>query len=99
MPKVLGNSHEMPCQTEGMLLCGHDIPVRNSRGILTKTTNSITFSRYFTIHDTIMPKKMQASMYGSSMAANVHPVANCGKWNSRGTPAANQVPITMNIIK
>ena len=44
-PKVLGKSHDTPCQALGMLDCGHDTPVRKSRGMETKTTSSITFSR------------------------------------------------------
>jgi hypothetical protein len=45
MPKVEGKSHETPCQTPGMLLCGHEMPDMNNRGTEIKTTNSITFSR------------------------------------------------------
>ena len=57
-----GNSQETPCQKAGILLCGQLMPVMKSRGTEMKTMSSMTFSRYFTMHDTVMPKKMQASV-------------------------------------
>ena len=60
MPNVLGNIHDTPCHMPGMLDCGQLTPDINSNGMLTKTMSSITFSRYLTIHDTSMPKKIQA---------------------------------------
>jgi hypothetical protein len=77
-----------------MLDCGHETPVRNNSGTETNTMSNMTFSRYFTIHDTTMPKKMQASVYGIINASKVVHSASCGKWNRRGTAATSQVPIT-----
>ena len=37
---MLGNSHEIPCQYPGMLDCGHDTPVRKSKGTEMKTISS-----------------------------------------------------------
>ena len=62
MPNVDGNTQEMPCQKEGMLLKGHDTPVIKSKGTEVNTTKSITFSRYLTKHESIRPKKMHDKM-------------------------------------
>ena len=36
---------DTPCQKPGMLLWGHDRPVRNRKGMDVKTTSRMTFSR------------------------------------------------------
>ena len=87
-PNVLGKSHETPCQAPGMLDCGHETPVKKSSGIETKTISSITFSRYRTRHETVIPKKMLAIVYGNSIKNSVKPSAKCGKENIAGTAIA-----------
>lgn len=62
MPNVDGNTQEMPCQNEGILLKGHETPVIKSKGTEVNTTKSITFSRYLTKHESIRPKKMHDKM-------------------------------------
>ena len=93
-PKVLGKSQLTPCHIPGILLCGHDTPDMKSKGTEMNTTSSITFSRYFTIHDITMPKKMQAMTKGVISVSNDVHVASCGKWNIRGMAAQSHVPIT-----
>jgi hypothetical protein len=44
MAKVLGNIHDTPCHTEGMLLCGQLTPEMNSNGTDVNTTTSMTLS-------------------------------------------------------
>ena len=58
MPKVEGKSHEIHSQKRGILLPGHDTPETNSNGTDINTTRRITFSRWRTMQDTVMPKNM-----------------------------------------
>lgn len=44
MAKVLGNIHDTPCHTEGILLSGQLTPDMNSKGTEENTTTSMTLS-------------------------------------------------------
>ena len=84
-PKVEGNIRAMDCQIPGMLGCGHEIPVMNNKGIEVKTTRSITFSRYLTIQESAIPKKITAKRNGIISPMRSVALANAVKWKKRGT--------------
>ena len=59
MPKVDGNSHEKSFHRTGILLSGHDMPERKSRGTEVKTNSNIQASRLGTRRASVKAKKMQ----------------------------------------
>ena len=60
MPNVDGKRHAKAHQNDGMLLCGHDTPLKNSRPTDVNTTTNITSSRCGMSMPMVMAKKMHA---------------------------------------
>ena len=59
--KVEGKRRASNSHTQGMLLWGHEMPVRKSKGTEVITTQSITCSRWRTAKDKAIAAKMEAS--------------------------------------
>src|SRR5574344_128968 len=85
MPKVEGNRHATARHTPGMSLCGHDIPAKNRKGTDVNITNSMTFSRYLTRQDSVIPKKMHDNRYGIISPNRSDACSIETKWNILGT--------------
>ena len=72
MPKVEGKSHDTDCHHQEILDWGQESPEMNIRGTDINTTMRMTFSRYLTTLVTVMAKKMQAMMKGTSNCTISH---------------------------
>ena len=59
--KVEGKRYATDSHIQGMLLSGHEMPVRNSKGTEVNTTKSITCSRCRTAKDKAIAAKITAN--------------------------------------